>query len=323
MTSPVASSSSPMATPPVADMNPVLLDAKNIYVSQLTDAVAPYIMRAIAGMYEEAVLAGSSKVLLRFQTKLRDIPQWNSTIVEQHAEAVQAKVPYLGDLIAAAFVAYVKVMSSIKLRDDKPNIRLKLPTNSSFLHKAFVNVARDFYDNPRLGACPGEYQGMRAAVERTINAMLPIQDILRSYLGNAVDDAHTVSPVVHEDGSDVSVADPEDDDDDDDDTSSPSPELFGEQDTQPMQPSVQPSMQQPMQPSVQPSVQQPMQQPMQHPMQQHVQQPMQQPMQPFGGEAHITQCETKTISIPPVRSNDLFEDADDEDTDWAGGSKGH
>ena len=283
----------------VGDLNPLLLDAKNIYVNQLSEAMGPYVLKTIESVYAETTQAGSSKVLIRFQQRLKEIPVWNSSVVEQHAANIEARFPYLGDLIAAAFVAYVKVMSSIKLRADKPNIRLKLPTNTAFVHKAFVNVARDFYAAPQMAANPALYGGMRVAIERTIRDMLPIKDILKAYLGNTVDDAHTVSPTLDaEDEEDDHEDDHESHGDHADHQAQPSPAMF---DTlaspeQPMQ-----QMQQPMQPMQQ------MQQPMQ---------PMQQPMQPMNPVAQVTECETKTISIPPVKDDDLFSDADDDETDW-------
>lgn len=294
----------PSATTTVADLNPLLLDAKNIYVNQLSEAVGPYILKTMEALYAETTEAGSSKVWLRFQAKMKQIPLWNSTLVETHAAAIEAKYPYLADLIAAAFVAYVKVMSSIKLRDDKPNIRLKLPTNPAFVHKAFVNVARDFYNAPQLGHTTNAYQGMRSAIEKTIRDMLPIQDILKAYLGNTVDNAHTVSPML-DDGEDACV-----EDDDDVPESPASPAMFDDA-ASPPQP-------------------QPLPQPLPQPAVPVVPAPtlaeahapatlaaLPAPHAPAAGPtAVVTECETKTISIPPAKDDDLFSDADDNETDW-------
>lgn len=276
-------------TPAVADLNPVLLDARNIYVNQLAEVVGPYILKVVESMYADALREGSSKVLMRFQAKLTGIKLWNSTIVEEHAAAIETKHPYLGDLVAAAFVAYVKVMSSIKLRDDKPNIRLKLPTNASFVHKAFVNVAKNFYEAPRLASTPLAYEGMRAAVDKTIRDMLPIRDILKAYLGNAVDEAHTVSPALGEEEENTSDSSSSSSSDEE---NGESPTMFNDPGTSPAYP---------------------------HPASQAAPQPVSQPalppVLPAPVQASVTECETKTISIPPAK-DDLFADADDGQTDW-------
>lgn len=296
--------------PTVADLNPLLLDAKNIYVNQLAEALGPYILRTIEALYAETTEAGSSKVLMRFQAKLRQVPLWNSALTEQHAAALQAKVPYLSDLIAAAFVAYVKVMSSIKLRADKPNIRLKLPTNAAFVHKAFINVARDFYAAPQMGQSPaGMYTGMRTAIERTIRDMLPIRDILKAYLGNTVDDAtHTVSPTLDDDAH-AEEAEDADSPAMFDDSPSPMPVAAADPIAPAAAPPLYPQHPQPLQPQPQPLQPQP-----------YPQAPaVLQPAQPQPAVAQVTECQTKTISIPPAKDDDdMFSDADDAETDWKG-----
>ena len=293
---------SPSAT--VADLNPLLLDAKNIYVNQLSEAVGPYILKTLEALYAEVLQGGSSKVLLRFQAKLKEIPLWNSTLIEEHAAAIEAKFPYLADLIAAAFVAYVKVMSSIKLRSDKPNIRLKLPTNPAFVHKAFINVARDFYVAPQLAENVSNYQTMRVAVEKTIRDMLPIRDILKAYLGNTVDDAHTVSPTL----DDSESSEDEEDNHGGHGGHGSSPSLFDTPSPSPVPAPVMPV-------AVPEAAPQPVHAPVLAPAQPaQPAQPMQ-PMQPMQPTVAVS-CDTKTISIPPIKDDDLFSDADDSETDW-------
>lgn len=198
MTSPSPSPSS------AASLNPMQLDAKNIYVTQLSEVVGPHIQRTMASILSSVCQESGSKVMLRFQGALRAIPLWNSEVIRGHAAAIEAKAPYLERLIAVTFLSFVKVMSSVKLREnDRPNIRIKLPTTDAFVHKVFINVARDFYALPSTPV--EEYEGMRAAVERAIRDMLPIEDILNAYLGTAVDGDNTVSPTLEDDARPVPV----------------------------------------------------------------------------------------------------------------------
>lgn len=282
-----------------------VVDAKNIYISQLAETIGPYILRTMDALFDETLEAGTSNVLLRFQSKLRQIPVWNSTLVDQHAVCLESKAPYLKDLIAATFVAYVKVMSSIKLRDDKSDIRLMLPTTAAFLHRAFINVAKDMYNIiQKTGRFSKDdiagYQGMRTVVEQTIRDRMPIQDILKAYLGNTVDAARTVSPTLENDDQ---VDDDDDEtqaDHDDSPAMFPSPEESA--------PAASPVQQ--FAPAPAPYV--PPAPPVVAPQPMEPQQPAQ-PVQPF---AQVTECETKTISIPPAKEDGLFNDADDEATDW-------
>jgi hypothetical protein len=269
--------------------------ARSIYLCQLAEVVAPYILKVIKAMYAQSQAESGSRVTRRFQEKLNEIPQWNSAIVEGHASHMESKVPYLGDLITAAFVSYVKVMSSIKLKPGKPNIRLQLPTNGAFLHKAFTYIARDFYYNPELVKNIQHYQDqmpMYMAFDRAIRHMLPQKEILKAYLGNSVDDEHTVSPTLdHEDDEDIGT----------------------QFNPNPFNPNPSPS----------PTISSPVPVAAAAPVSISANPEVPGDSAPV---AQVTECETKTISIPPdgapkadhdVDDGDAaFSDADDEDADW-------
>lgn len=172
-----------------AGLTPLLIDAKREYVGQLTDVLAPYVVNHMVGLYVAAQERAPKSATLAFQAALRGIPGWNSNTVARHATDVQSKYCFLGDLIAACFVAYVKILSSVKLHQQKPNIRLKLPTNDAFVHKVYIHAAREFYNAPALLRADraAKVGVVRAAVEASVRDMLPIEDILKAYLGNTVD----------------------------------------------------------------------------------------------------------------------------------------
>ncbi len=181
----------------VTGLTPLLIDAKREYVGQLTDAVAPYVVHHMHALLVAAAQQHRSQATLAFQHRLREIPHWNATSIEARTAEIQSRYPFLADLIAACFVAYVKILSSVKLHQHKPNIRLRLPSNDTFVHKVYVNVAREFYANPGLARADKATKTavVRAAVEAAVRDMLPIQDILKAYLGNTVDAAdRTMNP---------------------------------------------------------------------------------------------------------------------------------
>jgi hypothetical protein len=179
-----------------AGLTPLLIDAKKEYVGQLTDVLAPYVVNHITALYMATHKAKHGGTLA-FQRALRDIPGWNSNTIHQHALEIQNRYTFLGDLIAACFVAYVKILSSVKLHDQKPNIRLKLPSNDTFVHKVYVHTAREFYSAPSLVKAdrPTKIAIVKSAVEASVRDMLPIEDILKAYLGNTVDaEDNTLNP---------------------------------------------------------------------------------------------------------------------------------
>jgi len=178
-------------------LTPLLIDAKREYVGQLTDVLAPYVINHVQALYLASTQANRNAPVLAFQRRLREIQQWNANTIAAHTHEIQSRYSFLADLIAACFVAYVKILSSIKLHQQKPNIRLRLPANDTFVHKVYIHAAREFYANPALVRADrgSKVSLVRTAVEASVRDMLPIEDILKAYLGNTVDSAdHTMNP---------------------------------------------------------------------------------------------------------------------------------
>lgn len=193
-------------------LTPLLLDAKEEYLGQVTDVLAPFVLTALRDLYVDAQ-KHKGKVLLSFQRALREIPTWNSHVVRQRTQEIEVRYKSLGKLIAALFVSVVKIMSTIRLNRERPNIRLKLPSNDAFVHQVYIQTAREFYQNPHL---INESRGTRIAtvkegVRAAVREMLPIDDILTAYLGGTVDGDNTMSPL------------PDDGSSDDDETPAPPP----------------------------------------------------------------------------------------------------
>lgn len=215
-----------------------LVAARQEYVGQLTDVLAPYVVNYVTNVYLAAHAKGGGGTLA-FQRALRDIPVWNANTIHQQTSEIQNRYTFLGDLIAACFVAYVKILSSVKLHHQKPNIKLKLPSNDAFVHKVYIHTAREFYATPALVKADRAVKVgiVKGAVEASVRDMLPIEDILKAYLGNTVDaEDNTMNPGEFADAEDAFAA---------------PPPAFGSH--MPHHPSPHPSMHPSMHPSPQPS----------------------------------------------------------------------
>jgi hypothetical protein len=171
-------------------LSPLLVDAKNEYIFQIADVIAPFSINTVNQLYMAAKKnAGFGKPTREFQAKLREIPLWNQSMIDAQVTAITNKYKYFPELVAAAFVSYVKILSSVKIHSHKPHIQLKLPADDVFVHKVFVNVAKTFYLDPALVKAPREVRLaiVRNAVETSVRELLPTEDILRAYLGGSVD----------------------------------------------------------------------------------------------------------------------------------------
>jgi hypothetical protein len=190
-------------------LSPLLVEAKDQYIHQLAEIIAPYVIHSVNGAYQYAKKhAKYGQSTVEFQKKLKEIPQWNSNTIHQQVSAISSKYRFLSDLIAACFVSYVKILSSVKIHAQKPNIRLKLPADDVFVHRVFALSAKEFYIDPALvKADRATRRGIvRRSVETAVRDLLPIQDILRAYLGNTVDDDGVNPEEIDEDEFDLSAS---------------------------------------------------------------------------------------------------------------------
>ena len=142
-------------------------------------------------IYNEAKkVSKGKKVLLTYQKLLREVVNWNNHMVKQHSEKISNTCGWFNDLLAAVFVSYVKIFSSVRLNVGSKKISIKLPSNDLFIHGCYINAAKDIYKDPyifhdemtdyerdeklfaRIGLC----------VENTIKEMVPVKEILNTYI---------------------------------------------------------------------------------------------------------------------------------------------
>jgi hypothetical protein len=178
-----------------------ILDAKKEYMTRLSRDLAPYVMSTFQQLYEK------KKTLIAFQQELRHIPSWNeheiqtltTTIENQLAVRRGAKNTYLSSLISMTFVAIVKVMSSVRVSGKQnPSVRLKLPSNTQFVHRVYIESARVFYDCPELIRSSNNKQteAIGVAVDTAVRELIPYESILDVYLSAADADQGTVPPIL-------------------------------------------------------------------------------------------------------------------------------
>jgi len=180
------------------NLHPLLLDAKREYLTRLTDVIAPFIQHFMDSTYKQArASVGNRKAIVAFQECLRQVPGWNSAIIRKYTEAIETKYDFFSRLVAAVFVSYVKVLSSIRLSTQRPTIKLKVPTNDSFVHRVYVLAAKAFYDSPTAIVCDAAHKHalIVPAIETAVRDLMPMSDVLEAYLSSAVSD-NMVNPVL-------------------------------------------------------------------------------------------------------------------------------
>ena len=177
---------------------PMLVDAKTEYTKQLTSILRPFLYDGIKSIYEDCKTYcndnQTNNILLVFQETLSKIPKWNQEIIDTEVNRIitDSGCDWLDDLITAVFVSHTKILTSIQVGKRKKKINLQVPKMDVFIHKCYIECAREFWKNPYLfkdniDQC--DYQrNMRDCegiisncVCETIRKLLPVKYILKEY----------------------------------------------------------------------------------------------------------------------------------------------
>ena len=160
-----------------------LVEAKNEYIRQLAEDIQSPVMRIFNKMYAR------NKKLVEFQKALQEIPHWNQATVEEHATPIVNSCTYFDDLLTAVFVTFVRILTTVRLSSNKPDVNIKIPKNEHFIHRVLIECAKEFYGNPYIFKDKNEAQKRdiyRASIDIAIRQLLPVKAILEAYLGTSV-----------------------------------------------------------------------------------------------------------------------------------------
>jgi|TARA_R110002153_G_scaffold17460_2_gene60971 primosomal protein N'' len=203
----------------------VLVEAKREYLGQLYLIMCPVMIEVFHDMYDEATkLSKGRKTLIMFQKVLKEVPNWSNQMSANHTSNIADRCAWFNDLLAAVFVACTKILSAVRLKTDNKKISLKLPTNEVFIQTCYNNVAKDLYKDPYIFHDEqSEYvrdeqltQRMSTCIEVTVKELIPIQQILQTYMSQETRDIDldgevhdTEDPDVFDDPEEMPEAMPE------------------------------------------------------------------------------------------------------------------
>lgn len=177
-----------------------LKEARNEWCVRLINILTPQMVIGIRSIFNSAKSLCAEnkemdKYLLTFQNFLTRIPQWNNELIQKERERIceASGCSYLGDLITCIHIIYLKMLTSIRVGNKQKKVDLAIPTLDVFLHRAYVNSARELYNNAYLFSLevkPLEQQKNNTRIEEIIQkcildavrTTIPVENILRSYL---------------------------------------------------------------------------------------------------------------------------------------------
>jgi len=178
---------------------PIFSQAKLEYTNQLIDTLTPHFFDGIKSIYDEAKTVNNvnknQSITLLFRNFLEKVPSWSNVIVETETDRIikMTDCDWMDDLITAVFISHTKILTSIGANPTNANIDLVIPKTTNFIHKCYINIAREMWKNPYLFneyIVASEYQKnmrtveiiIKESMENTIRQLLPIKEILKQHL---------------------------------------------------------------------------------------------------------------------------------------------
>ena len=175
----------------------VYADAKIEYTRQLTQFSLPAFTEYFLKVLEDIKVSdvNPKKLLLTFQSSLKEIPEWNQEKVQKETASLLKEIncDYYDDLLSAVFVAHTKVLSAIRLTTKQKKLHITIPKVDHFLHHTLIECARILWSNVYLfspNGTPIERQKAQRQIEQliqdgilqSVRSMLPVKNILKEYL---------------------------------------------------------------------------------------------------------------------------------------------
>ena len=178
------------------DINsPVFAQAKIEYTKQLIDVLKLPIYEGLQSIYSDCkrIYADTDDELPNiFRRQIENVPKWNVDMIENEVDRIirVSNCDWLEDLITAVFISHTKILAS--LGNNSKRVNLTIPKSSNFIHKCYINSAREMWKNPYLfdeNVSSSEYQKnikyiedlIEESIHYTIRKALPVKEILRDH----------------------------------------------------------------------------------------------------------------------------------------------
>jgi hypothetical protein len=183
-----------------------LHESKNEWAARLLTILAPHIIDGFRSILDESAQMcrendEMDKYLMTFQNLIARIPKWNSDIVTTETQRIIDKsgCNYLEDLITCIHVIQLKILTAVRVGQKQKKVDLNVTSVNDFVHKAYINSARQMYRNVYLfdiDVPPLQRQKNNREIElivqecilNTIRDSIPVETILKCYMDETTEE---------------------------------------------------------------------------------------------------------------------------------------
>jgi hypothetical protein len=177
-----------------------IIESKNEWCARLVNMLTPCMIAGMKEVYNEANTMcidsnEGDKYLVTFQNLLSNVAKWSSEIVRVEKDRIIDKscCNYLEDLLTCVHIAQLKALTSSRVGIKQKKIDIDIPDLQTFIHRCYINIARQVYLNVYLfeePLPPIQFLKNKRELEmivkecilNTIRDNIPIENILRTYL---------------------------------------------------------------------------------------------------------------------------------------------
>lgn len=188
----------------------VLFGARDEYTAQLLSSMERSVMAWLDEAFAEAsrlcLLTRQPLEYLHMMQQLMDgVKDWNAVALERETARALAQCAYLAELLSCVVVTTVKLLSCGRTTDRRKNIRMENPPLDQFVHRVYINVARQVRTYPYLfELVPDSLERTRRRHEReklvrgcVLDTLrngvgIPTEAIIRAYLDESVENEEQV-----------------------------------------------------------------------------------------------------------------------------------
>ena len=178
-----------------------LVEKRNDYTIHLVNTIAPLVFEGIRAIYKEAqTVSTDNDVLKIFQSLLKRIPKWNSSMIENETSRIfnsTHSFNWLNDLIKATIKANIIILMHNPSMKDTVTVdpkHYKDIKTQDFIHLVYIECAREIWNNPYLMYhiySPIDIKRnqrdciilIKECIKEALRKLLPVKYILDLYLG--------------------------------------------------------------------------------------------------------------------------------------------
>ncbi len=192
-----------------------MIEAKKEYTSQLQQILSPRIYERFKFIFDGTIEIikkelsmnhiQNESVIKIFQKQLISVKDWNESSIIEEYERIKhrSKCNYLDKLIKAVIIANMKILSTIQYGGKrKSKIQVHIPTPTHFIHKCYIECAKEIYKNPYIFdmsstslSSKEKHQNLRDSlilidngIHSAIRQLLPISDLLEQNFNSDEED---------------------------------------------------------------------------------------------------------------------------------------